>query len=300
MALLKEQDVVGIDPGAGGKYLQEAVQLFTALSSYFDPIMNQDGAQSDISSVKGAIFHQRWPSHRIHNSFQYLESLFDTQESPTTDLLKTFANESPIAKLRPRLMSPGFVGHATRESDGTEHQEKLRLNRGSVGGALSNVPGERRNEEITIIIETPDEVPEDPKLTECQIPLDYILQPQRKNSHMEIVSDASVTTNPTQKPEIDAQKPTNNTEEETSRGNIATLVEAQPTPSQPVSSPPMLPQPQDYPSSTPSISSKLGPEPEVDLYGSLTSSCFTYNFENGRRYHCVSPDKIIHINIIIS
>lgn len=76
-ALLKKQYAVVINREAGGRYLQEAVQLFIALSSCFDPIMNQDGAQLDVGSVRRAIFYQKWSSNGTQNSFQYLEFLFN-------------------------------------------------------------------------------------------------------------------------------------------------------------------------------------------------------------------------------
>lgn len=290
-ALLKEQYAVGINLESGAEYLQEVVQLFTALSSGFDPIVDRDGAQLDVRSVRGAIFYQRWLSNRTQNSFQYLESLFYAQGSPTMDLLKALTNESPIANLCPRDMSLGIVGHSrpTIGSDGTEHQEKLRFDHGSTDGALCNAPGRKRNEEITLIIETPYEGPKDPELTKCQKPLDYVQQLQEKNSHLEVVSNAPITTDPTQGSKINVQKSANNTKEEASRGNIPPFVEAQPKPFQPVSSPSMFSQSQDDPPPASYICSELDSEPDLHLISIGSSK--SYKFENGRRYHSVSPER---------
>ncbi|PVH87726.1 S-adenosyl-L-methionine-dependent methyltransferase [Cadophora sp. DSE1049] len=281
MALWKDQDAVDIGSGTGRKYLQEAVQLFTALSSCFDPIMNQDGAQLDIGSVQRAIFHRRWLSNNIQTSFQYLETLFYTQEHLATDVSQIFTSASPIAELRLGVTPPGIVGHSrtTRHSDGSEHQEKLRSNHGSIDGALRNILGEKRNEYITTIRDTLYEDPEDPKSTGCQMPIDYIQQPP---------GNAPIITNLTQKPIFGGRKSTNNTREETSRGNIVSLVEAHPRPSQPVSSPPLFPQPQDYPPATSCTGSEPDPEPEVESYGSVNFSILASTFENGRRYHSIS------------
>jgi hypothetical protein len=93
-ALLSNQYATAINPEAGGRYLKEVVQLFTALSSGFDPIMNQDGAQLDLDvCFRKTIFHRKWSSNKTRNSFQYLESLLYTQESPTMDRLKAVIND---------------------------------------------------------------------------------------------------------------------------------------------------------------------------------------------------------------
>jgi hypothetical protein len=163
-AVLKQQYASRVNPESGGKYLQEIVQLFTALSSGFDLIMKGDGAQLDVRFVRRAIFHRRWSFNKTQDSFQYLESLFHAQENPTTNPLRVLTDEAPIANLRLSEISPSFVWHsrAVRESDSTEHEEELEFNHGNINGAPFNNSEGKRIEENTLIIQTPYE---DPYLT---------------------------------------------------------------------------------------------------------------------------------------
>jgi hypothetical protein len=146
--LLKHQNTLGINPESGDKYLNEVVQLFTALSSGFDPIMNRDGAQLEVRSVRRAIFHRTWLSNRTQNSFQYLKSLFYTGEDSTIDLSNTVINVSPIAMPRPKGKAVSLAKHSrtTMNSDDTKHEENLFIiDHGSINEALFNAPPRRES-----------------------------------------------------------------------------------------------------------------------------------------------------------
>ncbi|KAG4435380.1 hypothetical protein IFR05_009123 [Cadophora sp. M221] len=56
-------------------YLQEALQLFAAVSSMFDPLRDESSTESDVSWLKNAVHYRQWLSEDIRSSSQYLNTL---------------------------------------------------------------------------------------------------------------------------------------------------------------------------------------------------------------------------------
>jgi hypothetical protein len=154
------QSAVSTNSESGEECFQEVVQLFTALSSGFDPIKNrEDGSEviMEVPSVKKAIFCVRWSW--TQNSFQYLESLFSTQKRSTADPWNLTNHESSIAMLHPMKQSPSVAGHSrmTRKSNNTKGEGKVPFGHGSTNRALCSVPRAKTNEPETLILETQQE-----------------------------------------------------------------------------------------------------------------------------------------------